>query len=81
MTIDVEAIRREVRALHFKRGSLAEVAMWREDDEDSRANLAIEDMDLTPEDQALFAMMLDEGLSPAAMVEVIRGLYEPGRAT
>ena len=48
-TLDVEAIRRQVRALKFRRGSLVEVAMWREDDTDARANLAIEGMALTPD--------------------------------
>ena len=75
MTIDVEAIRREVRALHFKRGSLAEVAMWREDDEDSRANLAIEDMALEPDEEALFDMLRDEAVPPPLATQIILKLY------
>ena len=81
MTLDLDAMRAQIRVAGHPRGTPEQVAMWREDLAESRANLAIEDMDLTPEDQALFAMMLDEGLSPATMVEVIRGLYEPGRVT
>ncbi len=36
---DIEAIRAEVRAMDFTRGTPAEVAMWREDMAESRANL------------------------------------------
>lgn len=58
--IDLDTLRREIRALDFVRGSLAEDAMWREDDKDARANLAIEGMALTPGDEALFDLMRDE---------------------
>jgi hypothetical protein len=40
--LDLDAIRREVRALDFERGTPADVAEWREADAESRANLAIE---------------------------------------
>lgn len=40
MAIDVEAVRLEVSALVYVRGTPVEAAMWREDDEDARANLA-----------------------------------------
>lgn len=73
--IDLDALRTRIRAADYSRGTPDEVAMWREDLVEVRANNAIEDMDLDGEDEALFAMMLDEGLSPAAMVEVIRTLY------
>ena len=79
--LDLDAMRAQIRIAGHPRGTPDQVAMWREDLAEARANNAIEDMDLDSEDEALFAMMLDEGLSPAAMVEVIRGLYEPGRAT
>ena len=46
-TIDLDTLRNEVRALDYVRGSPAEATMWREDDEDARANLAIEDMSLS----------------------------------
>lgn len=39
ITFDIEAIRAEVRAMDFTRGTPAEVAMWREDMAESRANL------------------------------------------
>ncbi|WP_157080356.1 hypothetical protein [Sphingobium cloacae] len=51
--LDIEAIRVEVRVLDYERGSSADAAMWREDDADARANLAIEGMALTPADDAL----------------------------
>ena len=56
-TLDVDAIRAQVRALDYVRGTPAEVAMWREDDADARANLAIEGMALTEADAALFDML------------------------
>lgn len=40
-TLDVDAIRAQVRALDYVRGTPAEVAMWREDDADARANLGV----------------------------------------
>ena len=78
---DIETIRRQVRAMDFVRGTPAEVAMWREDMDESCTNLAIEDMNLSDEDHALFAMMLEEGLSPTTMIDVIHSLYrKPDRA-
>lgn len=68
---DIEAIRAEVRALRFRRGSLAETAMWREDDADSRANLAIEGMDLTPNENALFDMLRDEAVPPPLATQIL----------
>lgn len=55
--LDIEAIRGEVGALDFKRGTPAEIAMWRDDDEDSRANLAIEGMALETDEHLLFDML------------------------
>ena len=75
---DMEAIRRQVRAMDFVRGTPAEIAMWHEDMADSRANLVIEDMIPTPNDDAFFAMMLDEGVPPSLMPSIILGLYKPG---
>ena len=66
---DIEAIRAEVRAMDFTRGTPAEVAMWREDMADSRANLVIEDMVPTPNDDAFFDLMLDEGVSPPLFID------------
>ncbi|MEA1086413.1 hypothetical protein SFC76_19240 [Sphingomonas sp. CD22] len=68
---DIEAIRGQVRAMDFVRGTPAEIAMWHEDMADSRANLVIEDMILTPNDDAFFAMMLDEGVPPPLVSQIL----------
>jgi hypothetical protein len=75
-TLDLDAFRTDIRAAGYRRGTPDQIALWRGDLEESGANLAIEGMAPTPEDDALFAMMLDEGLSPTAMVEVICSLYQ-----
>ena len=69
--LDIEAIRREVRALDFVRGTPAEVAMWRDDDADSRANLAIEGMALETDEHLLFDMLRDEAVPPALVTQII----------
>src|SRR3546814_11684591 len=51
--LDIGAIRAQVRALDYVRGTPAEVAMWREGDAEARANLAIEGMDLDADEHAL----------------------------
>lgn len=74
--LDLDAIRAEVRALAYVRGTPAEAAMWREDDADSRANLAIEGMDLNAEDEALFDMLRDEAVPPPLATQIILKLYD-----
>ncbi|GGB43363.1 hypothetical protein GCM10011380_36010 [Sphingomonas metalli] len=71
MQIDLDALRREVRALDYLRGNQADAAMWREDDEDSRANLAIEGMALSAEDDALFDMLRDERVPPPLATQIL----------
>ena len=73
---DIETIRAQVRAMNFVRGTPAEIAMWHEDMADSRANLVIEDMIPTPNDDAFFAMMLDEGVPPPLATQIILKLYD-----
>ncbi|HEX8419859.1 MAG TPA: hypothetical protein VF638_07590 [Sphingomonas sp.] len=73
---DIEAIRSEVRAMDFTRGTPAEVAMWREDMAESRANLVIEDMIPTPNDDAFFDMLLDEGVSPFLVSQILLRLLD-----
>lgn len=76
--IDVEALRAQVQTMDYLRGTLDEVALWREDMAESRANLTIvEDMILSADENAMFAMMLDEGLPPSLMPSIILTLYEP----
>ncbi len=73
---DIETIRRQVRAMDFVRGTPAEVAMWHEDMADSRANLVIENMIPTPNDDALFEMMLDEGVPPPLVSQILLRLLD-----
>ncbi|WP_333885665.1 hypothetical protein [Sphingobium yanoikuyae] len=76
--IDLETLRERIRQMDFKRGTAEQVALWREDVAESRANLAIEDMTPTIDEDAMFAMMLDEGVPPALMPSIILSLYKPG---
>ncbi|MDF8335703.1 hypothetical protein [Novosphingobium cyanobacteriorum] len=76
MQIDLDTLRREVRALDYVRGTSAEAAMWREDDADSRANLAIEGMAMEPDDDALFDMLRDEAVPPPLATQIILKLYD-----
>lgn len=76
--IDIEMLRERIRQMDFERGTPEQVALWREDVAEARANLDIEDMTPTPDEDAMFAMMLDEGVPPAVMPSIILGLYKPG---
>ena len=73
---DIEAIRAQIRKIGFVRGTPTEIAMWREDMADSRANLVIEDMIPTPNDDAFFAMMLDEGVPPPLISQILLRLLD-----
>lgn len=73
---DIDAVRAEVRAMDFVRGTPAEVAMRREDMAESRANLVIEDMIPTPNDDALFDMLLGEGVSPPLVSQILLRLLD-----
>lgn len=73
---DIEAIRTQVRAMDFRRGTAAEVAMWREDMAESRVNLVIEDMIPTPNEDAFFDMMVDEGVSPSLVSQILLRLLD-----
>lgn len=73
---DIEAVRAQVRAMDFVHGSPAEIAMWREDMAESRANLVIEDMIPTPNDDAFFGMMLDEGVPPPLVSQILLRLLD-----
>ena len=76
--IDIETLRERIRLMDFERGTPEQVALWREDVAEARANLDIEDMTPTSDEDAMFAMMLDEGVPPAVMPSIILGLYKPG---
>src|SRR3546814_9131164 len=72
--IDIEALRERIRQMDFERGTPEQIALWREDVAESRANLVIEDMTPTIDEDAMFAMMLDEGVPPALMPSIILSL-------
>ncbi len=74
--LDVEAIRAQVRALDFTRGTPAEVALWREDDAEARANLAIEGMDLDLAEHALFDMLREEAVPPPLATAIVLKLLD-----
>lgn len=73
---DIETIRAQVRAMGFVRGTPGEVAMWHQSMADSRANLVIEDMIPTPNEDAFFAMMLDEGVPPPLVSQILLRLLD-----
>ncbi len=76
--IELETLRERIRQMDFERGTPGQIALWREDVAEARANLVIEDMTPTIDDEAIFAMMLDEGVPPAVMPSIILSLYKPG---
>lgn len=76
--IDLDALRERIRQMDFERGTPEQVAMWREDVAEARANLVIEDMTPTSDEDAMFALMLDEGVPPALMSSIILSLYQLG---
>lgn len=76
--IDLETLRGRIRAMSFDRGTPEQIELWREDIAESRANLVIEDMTPTADEDAMFAMMLEEGVPPALMPSIILDLYRPG---
>lgn len=74
--LNIEAIRAEVRALDFTRGTPTEVASWRDADAESRANLAIEGMALDAQEDALFDMLRDEAVPPPLATAIILKLLD-----
>ena len=78
--IDLETLRTRIRSMRFERGTPEQVALWRDDVAESRANLVIEDMTPTDDEDAMFALMLDEGVPPALMSSIILDLYKPGNS-
>ena len=76
--IDLEVLRGRIRSMTFERGTAEQIALWREDVAEARANLVIEEMTPTGDEDAMFAMMLDEGVPPSLMPSIILGLYKPG---
>lgn len=76
--LDIDAIRAQIRTMDFERGTSDEIAQWHEDDRDSRHNLVIEGMCPEPIEDRLFAMMLDEGVSPALASKLVVDMIQTG---
>ena len=73
---DIEGVRTQIQAMDFMRGTPAQNRQWREDDEDSRANLAIENMNLTPNEAAFFDMLRDEAVPPDLATQILLKLLD-----
>lgn len=73
---DIEAIRAQVRAMDFVRGSPEEVADWRIAGQNSRHNLVIEDMIPTSNEDAFFEMMLEEAVPPPLVSQILLRLLD-----
>ena len=76
--VDIEAVRAQIRAMDFVRGTPEEIAQWREADHDSRANLTIEGMLPETNEDELFAMMMEEGVPPSLATKLIVDLLQTG---
>lgn len=76
--IDLPALRAQVRAMDYVRGTAAEMEQWREANAEACANLAIEGMDLTIEEHAMLAMFMEEGVPPSLVPQIILSLYGKG---
>lgn len=76
--IGLDTLRERIRSMDFERGTPEQVALWREDVEEARANLVIEDMTPTANEDEMFAMMLEEGVPPSLMPSIILSLYKTG---
>lgn len=76
--IDLATLRARIRSMDFERGTPEQIAAWRDDVAEARANNVIEDMTPTKNEDEMFAMMLDEGVPPAIMPSIILALYKPG---
>lgn len=73
---DIEAIRAEVRAIDYVHGSPADIAGWRMAHEDSRHNHVIEDIIPTPNEDAFFALMLEEAVPPELTTQILLRLLD-----
>ena len=67
----MEGLRAHVRTMGYLRGTPQEVAQWREDMAESCVNIAIEDMILSADEDAMFAKMLDKRPPPSLMPSII----------
>lgn len=76
--VDLTEMRRQIRSMTFERGTPDQIALWREDLTEARVNLVIEGLAPTPDDDEMFATMLEEGVPPRLMSTLILQLYRQG---
>lgn len=76
MPLDVEAVRAEVRALDYVRGTPEEAADWRRADADARHNNVIEGLEFSPVEDALFDMLRDEAVPPELATQIVLKLHD-----
>ncbi|WP_380784529.1 hypothetical protein [Sphingomonas sp. R86520] len=73
--VDLIKMQTKIRSMTFERGTPDQIALWRDDLAEARANLVIEGLVPTANDDEMFAMMLDEGVPPRLMPTLILQLY------
>lgn len=78
--IDLDEMRERIRSMTFERGTPSQIAFWRDDLAEARANLVIEDLTPTANEDEMFAMMLNEGVPPSLMAAIILRLYSSAAA-
>ncbi|MET3439042.1 hypothetical protein [Sphingomonas sp. 1185] len=76
MPLDVEAVRAEVRALDYVRGTPVEAADWHRADADARHNNVIEGLEYSPVEEALFDMLRDEAVPPDLATQIVLKLMD-----
>ncbi|WP_242140976.1 hypothetical protein [Sphingomonas sp. TREG-RG-20F-R18-01] len=67
----IEAIRAKVCAMDFVRGTLAEIALWRDDIAEPQANLVVDDMIPTPIEYWRLCPCLRPGSLPAMKAAIV----------
>lgn len=73
---DIENMRAEIRAMDFVRWTPEQEEIWRDDSEESRANLVIESMISTPSEDAVLELMLDEAMPPQLAAQILLWLRD-----
>jgi len=75
--IDLDELRERIRLMEFERGTPEQIAVWRQDVAEARANLVMEDLTPTANEDEMFAVMLEEGVPPSLMTTIILSFYKP----
>ena len=74
-SVDLIEMRTKIRSMTFARGTPDQITLWRDDLAEARANLVIEGLAPTLDDDEMFAMMLEEGVPPRLMPTLILQIY------